>query len=108
MLNAIYGITNQRLIIANSQDGHLFRAVAISDICGIQRWPRKDGFGALEIETNAQANEHLVFDVFLLDGLSHPDHVEQLLVNLTGIDSTSSMGGARASSRPSPASSATI
>jgi hypothetical protein len=99
---SIYGISNQRVIIANRQDGRLFRAIALDCICGIQRWERKNGFAALEIETNGQANKELVFDVFMLDGLSEPDRVEQLLVNLTGVNSTSSTGGARALARQAP------
>jgi hypothetical protein len=99
---SVYGISNQRVIIANERDGTLFRAILLETVCGIQRWERKDGFAALEIETNGQANQSLVFDIFLLDGLSDPDRVELLLVNLTGVPSTSSKGVVQVSANQAP------
>jgi hypothetical protein len=99
---SVYGISDQRVIIANERDGTLFRAILLETVCGIQRWERKDGFAALEIETNGQANQSLVFDIFLLDGLSDPDRVELLLVNLTGVPSTSSKGVVPVSANQAP------
>jgi hypothetical protein len=103
-----YAITDKRLIIAHARDSSLFRSVALENICGIQRWQRKDGFGALEIETNAQANRELVFNIVMLDGIAEVDQVEKLLVKLTGVSSTSSTGGVPASKIPEPASTLTI
>ncbi|MGL5838275.1 MAG: hypothetical protein ACRCY3_07215 [Sphingorhabdus sp.] len=85
----VYALTNRRLMIVNSHYRQDFREIGLDAVCGIQRWDRKDGFAAFEIEDNRQANVELVFRVFLFDGIAHADDFEELVSRMTGVPVTS-------------------
>jgi hypothetical protein len=90
-----YALTDLRLMIANSAFGSDFREIAIESVCGIQRWERRGGHAAFELEDNRQANRELVLRAFLFDGIADADELEALLSHVTRVAVTSKRNARR-------------
>jgi hypothetical protein len=85
----VYAMSNLRLMIASNRYHQDFREIPLDAVCGIQRWDRKDGHAAFEIEDNRQANRELVFRIFLLDGVANADAFEALIERAASVPVTS-------------------